>query len=327
VKRREFIALAGVLAVTRPLSARAQQPSVHLPTIGFLAPSTADIGRSRVAVFSERLAQLGWIDGATVSIIYRWADGRVERFSELAAELVRLKADLIVTWGTETAVAVKKATALVPIVFTVVGDPVGSGLVAALSRPGGNVTGLSTQHADVAGKRLELLREVISDLKHLAILANMGNSGAKMEVNQVEAAARGLAIETRTLDFRRAQDVAPAMQSLNGRAQALYVVGDALANTNQMRINTLALAARLPTMHGFREIVATGGLLSYAPNFVDLFRRTADLSDKILRGAKPADIPVEQPLRFDLVINLVTATALGLTIPTTLLARADEVIE
>jgi putative ABC transport system substrate-binding protein len=325
MRRREFT--AGIVTATVFPLAVGAQPTSPLPTIGFLGPSTADIARSRVTVFSERLAQLGWVDGRTVSIIYRWANGRAERFGEMARELVQLKIDLIVTWGTETAVAVKQATNSIPIIFTVVGDPVGSGLVAALSRPGGNATGLSTQHGDVAGKRLELLREVIGDIKQLAILANTGNSGVALELQQVKAAARELGIETLTLEFRRAEDISPAIQSLNGRAQALYVVADALVNTNRVRINTLTLSARLPAVHGFREIVVAGGLLSYAPNFLDLFRRAADLSDKVLRGANPSDIPVEQPIRFDLVINLITAKALGLDVPASVLARADEVIE
>jgi putative tryptophan/tyrosine transport system substrate-binding protein len=326
MRRREFIGFVGGAAVTWPFSARSQ-PAAQVPTIGFLGPSTADTARSRVAAFSERLARLGWVDGQTVSIVYRWADGRADRFSELADELIRLRPNLIVTWGTETAVAVKKVSAAIPMVFTVVGDPVGSGLVASLSQPGGNVTGLSTQHADAAGKRLELLREVVGDLKRLSVLANIGNSGGVLELQQVEVAGRKLGIEITRLEFRRAEDIASAVQSISGRTQALYVVADALVNTNRTRINTLTLAARLPTMHGFREIVVEGGLMSYGPNFLDLFRRTADLCDKILRGVKPADIPVEQPIRFDLVINLITAKALGLAVSSSVLARADEIIE
>jgi putative tryptophan/tyrosine transport system substrate-binding protein len=232
-----------------------------------------------------------------------------------------------VTWGTETAIAVKRATSIIPIVFTIVGDPVGSGLVASLARPGGNATGLSTQHADTASKRVGLLREVIPDLHEFAILADAGNPGALQEAHEVEAAARALAMETFLTAFRSAAEIAPAINSIGGRGQALYVVADALVNTNRVRINTLTLAARLPTMHGFREIVEAGGLLSDAPNFLDLFRRTAEIVDKVLHGAKPRDIPVEEPVKFDLIVNLVTAKALGLTVPETLLARADQVIE
>ena len=197
----------------------------------------------------------------------------------------------------------------------------------ALARPGGNVTGLSIQATDLAGKRLELLREVVPGLRRLAIMANVGNPAAVLEMREVQAAARTLGLDATTLEIRRAEDIAPAFEALKGRAEALYVVGDPLVNTNRIRINTLALGARLPTMYGIREYVEAGGLMSYGPNFPDLFRRAADYVDKILRGAKPADLPVEQPTKFDLVINLTTAKALGLEVPPTLLARADEVIE
>ena len=195
------------------------------------------------------------------------------------------------------------------------GDPVGTGLVASLARPGGNVTGLSIQQTDLAGKRLELLREVVPGLRRLAIMANVGNPAAVLEMGEVQAAARTLGLEVATFEIRRAEDIAPAFEALKGRADALYVCSDPLVITNRIRINTLALGARLPTMYGIREYVEAGGLMSYGPNFPDLFRRAADYVDKILRGAKPADIPVEQPTKFDLVINLTTAKALGLDDP------------
>ena len=201
--------------------------------------------------------------------------------------------------------AAKQATSVIPIVFAVAADPVGTGLVASLARPGGNVTGLSIQATDLAGKRLELLREVVPGLRRLAIMANVGNPGAVLEMGEVQAAARTLGLEVATLEIRRAEDIAPAFEALKGRAEALYVCGDPLVNANRIRINTLALGARLPTMlRLFGSIVEAGGLMSYGPNFPDLFRRAADYVDKILRGAKPADIPVEQPTKFDLVINL-----------------------
>jgi putative ABC transport system substrate-binding protein len=275
----------------------------------------------------QRLGKLGWIDGQTVAIEYRWADGDTKRFAKLAADFVRLKVDVIATWGTETAVAAKQATSVIPIVFTVVGDPVGSGLVASLARPGGNVTGLSTQHDDSAGKRLELLHEVVPNARRLAIMGNTGNSGTALEMRAVQAAAPTLGLDVITVEIRRSEDIAPGIEALKGRVEALYVAGDAFVNTNRNRINGLALAARLPTMHGFREIVEAGGLMSYAPNYLELFRRAADYVNKILRGAKPSDIPVEQPTKFDFTINLTTAKALGLTVPPTLLALADEVIE
>ena len=279
------------------------------------------------AAFVQRLRELGWIEGRTVAIEYRWAEGRSERFAEIAAEFVRLKVDVIVTTWNRAVLAAKQATSVIPIVFALAGDPVGSGLVASLARPGGNVTGLSVQQTDLAGKRLELLREVVPGLRRLAIMANVGYPDAVLEMGEVQAAARTLGLEVVTLEIRRAEDIAPAFEALKGRADALYVCTDALVNTNRIRINTLALGARLPTMHGIREYVEAGGLMSYGANFPDLFRRAADYVDKILRGAKPADIPVEQPTKFDLVINLTTAKALGLDVPPTLLARADEVIE
>jgi ABC-type uncharacterized transport system substrate-binding protein len=300
---------------------------VRRPTIGFLGSLTPLVESQRVAAFVQRLRELGWIEGRTVAIEYRWGEGRNERFEEIAAEFVRLKVDVIVTAGTPPVVAAKQATSVIPIVSAVMGDPVGAGLVASLARPGGNVTGLSNQTRDLVGKRLELLREIISGIGRLAILANVGNSSAVLEMGEVQGTAQTLGLEVFKLDIRRAEDIAPAFAKLKDRAQALYVTTDALVNTNRLRINTLALAARLPTMHASREHVEAGGLISYGPNVPDLYRRSAEFVDKILRGMMPADIPVEQPTKFDLVINLITAKALGLEVPPTLLARADEVIE
>jgi putative ABC transport system substrate-binding protein len=275
----------------------------------------------------QRLRELGWIEGRTVAVEVRWAEGRNERFAEIAAEFVRLKVDVIVTAGTAAVVTAKQATSVIPIVFAVAGDPVGTGLVASLARPGGNVTGLSNQSADLAGKRLELLREVVPSLRRLAILANAGSPIGVLEMREAQAAARTLGFEVATVEIRRAQDIAPAFDALKGPADALYVCSDPLVTTNRVRINTLALGARLPTMFGLREYVEAGGLMSYGPNQADLYRRAADYVDKILRGAKPADIPVEQPTKFYLIINLTAAKALGLTIPESFLLRADEVIE
>jgi putative ABC transport system substrate-binding protein len=324
MRRRAFLTLLGGAAAAWPLAARAQQRS---PTIGFLGPSTASVARERIAIFTQRLRELGWVEGQTLAIAYRWADGKTALFAPLAAELVALKVDVIVTWGTATAVAVKQATSAIPAVFAVVGDPVGSGLVASLARPGGNITGLSTQHADAVGKRLDLLRETVPDLRRLAIMANAGNAGALQEMRECEQAARGLGIEVVKAEVRRSEDIRPAVEALRDRAQAVYVTSDALMNTSRITISGAALAARLPTMHGFRDIVEAGGLLSYGPSYPEQFRRAAEYVDRILRGAKPVDLPVEQPTRFELVINLKTAKALGLEVPPTLLARADEVIE
>jgi ABC-type uncharacterized transport system substrate-binding protein len=269
----------------------------------------------------------GWIEGRTVTIEYRWAEGRSERLAEIAAEFVRLKVTIIVTAGTAAVIAAKQATSAIPIVFATAGDPVGTGLVTSLARPGGNVTGLSNQSADLPGKRLDLLREVLPNLRRLAIMANVGNPIGVLEMGEVRAATRTLGLEEAILELRRAEDIGPAIESVKGRADALYVVTDPLVNTHRSRINTLALGARLPTIHGERGYVEAGGLVSYGPNSPDLFRRAGDYANKILCGSKPADLPVEQPTRFDLVINLKTANALGLTIPPSLLARADQVIE
>ena len=326
LKRREFITmLGGAAAAAWPLAARAQQAG-KLPTIGFLGASTASAWSHLVAAFVQRLRELGWIEGRNIAIDYRWAEGRSERYAEIAPEFVRLKVDVIVTAGVAV-IAAKQATSVIPIVFAVAADPVGIGLVASLARPGGNVTGLSTLAADLAGKRLELLREVVPGLGRLAIMGDVGYPASVLEMGEVQAAARTLGLKVVPLEIRRAEDIAPAFDALKGRPDALYVCTDALTDTNRIRINTLAQGARLPTMHGFREQVEAGGLMSYGANFPDLFRRAAEYVDKILRGAKPADIPVEQPTKFDLTVNLTTAKARGLTVPPTLLARADEVIE
>jgi putative tryptophan/tyrosine transport system substrate-binding protein len=326
MKRRQFITLLGGAAAAWPLTARAQQPGM-LPTIGYLGSATPATQGQWVAAFVQRLRELGWIEGRTIAIEYRWAEGRAERAAEIAAELVQRKVDVIVTSGTAVVVAAMRATSVIPIVFAAAGDPVGTGLVASLARPGGNVTGLSNQVPDLAGKRLELLREIVPGLGQLAILANVGNPLVVLDMREVQATARTLGLEVITLEIQRGEDIVPAFEALNGHEEALYVVFDALVNTHRIRINTLALAARLPTMHMFREGVEVGGLMSYGANFPDMYRRAADYVDKILRGTKPADIPVEQPTKFDLIINLTTAKALGLEVPPTLLARADEVIE
>jgi putative ABC transport system substrate-binding protein len=326
VKRREVIALLGGAAAAWPLAARAQQAG-KLPTIGFLGSATPLIESQRVAAFVQHLHQLGWIENRNVAIEYRWAEGRTERFTELAAEFARLKVDLVVASTTLAVIAAKQATSVIPIVIATANDPVGTGLVASLARPGGNVTGLSNQFADTAAKRLELLREVVPSLRRLAILGNVGNPGAVLDMREAQAAASAVALEAANFEIRRAEDIAPVLEALKSRADALYVSSDPLVNTNRIRLNTLVLGARLPTMHGVRDYVEAGGLMSYGPSIVDQYRRAADYVDKILRGTKPGDIPVEQPTKFELVINLTTAKALGLTIPEPFLLRADEVIE
>jgi putative ABC transport system substrate-binding protein len=329
MQRRAFITLVGTLvggaALAWPLLARAQPPA-KLPTIEFLGTATAQAWSHWTPAFVQRLHELGWVENRTIAIEYRWSEGRTEHYAEIAAEFVRLKVDVIVT--SEISVpAAKQATSTIPIIFALGTDPIGRGLVSSLSRPGGNVTGLSMQSSDAAAKRLGLLREMVPGLRKLAILVNVADPSMVLELGNVQAAARTIGIEATTLEIRRAEDIVHVFEALAVRTEALYVVPDPLTNSNRIRINTLALTSRLPTIYGYREYVEAGGLMSYGANLPDLFRRAADLVDKILRGARPADIPVEQPTRFDLVINLTTAKALGLTVPPMLLARADEVIE
>jgi putative ABC transport system substrate-binding protein len=326
LNRREFIALPVGAAIAWPLAARAQQ-AAKLPTIGFLGSATPTSWSPWLTVFVQRLHELGWTEGRNVAIEVRWGEGRSGRFSEIAAEFVRLKVDVIVTGG-QAALAVKQATSVIPIIFAVAADPVGSGLVRSLARPGSNATGLSMGSADVVGKRVELLREVVPSLSRLAILANASYSATVLEMDEARKAARTLGLEAIPVGIRQTEDILLAFETLiRSGAQALYVCTDPLVSLNLARINTLALGGRLATMHGVREYVEAGGLMSYGANFPDLFRRAAELVDKVLRGTQPADIPVEQPTKFDLVINLTTARALGLEIPPSLLARADQVIE
>jgi putative ABC transport system substrate-binding protein len=324
MKRREFIALLGGAAAAWPLEARAQQP--RIPIIGFLGASTQANWTDWTAAFVQRLRELGWVEGRTVTIEYRWADGRSERYAEFAVEFVRLKADVIVTVGSP-AVVLRQLTSTIPIVFAMATDPLGTGLVASLAQPGGNFTGLSIQSRELAGKRIELLREVVPGLRRLAIIGDFASSNVPLEIGEAQTAARTLGLDAEVLEIRRAEDIAPAFATISKDVQALYVAPSPLVNANHARINTLALGARLPTIHPFRDYLGTGGFMSYGANNVDLFRRSAEYVDKILRGAKPADLPVQQPTKFDLIVNLTTAKALGLKISESFLLRADEVIE
>jgi putative ABC transport system substrate-binding protein len=325
MRRREFIALLAGSTAAWPLAARAQ--AAKMPMIGFMGSGTQAAQSQWTSAFLDRLRELGWTDGRNIAIEYRWAEGRNERFAEIADELVRLKVDVIVTHNTPGSLAAKKATSVIPIVFATAGDPVGTGIVASLARPGGNITGLSAQAPDAVERRLELLREVVPGLRRLAVLSDVDSPLTVLETSEVQKAARRLAIEVAAFGIRRDQDIAGAFEAFRDRAEALYVTANPISFTNRIRINTFALAARLPTMYVVREYVEAGGLMSYGPNWPSMWRRAADLVDKILRGAKPADIPVEQPTRFDLVLNLTTAKALGLKIPDKLLALANEVIE
>ena len=324
MRRREFITLLGGAAASWPLAVRAQQAG-KLPTIGFLG-ADASAFSPWTAAFVARLRELGWIEGSTIAIEYRWSQGRTERYTEIAAEFVRLKVDVIVTVGSAVPV-VRQATAVIPIVFAVGIDPVGSGLVASLAQPGGNVTGLSIQANELAGKRLEFARQLVPRLYRLAIMFNVGNAQPVLEMGETQAAARMLGLEVVPLVIQRAEDIAPAFQTLKTRADALYVAVDQLMVANRTNILTSALGARLPTIFSTGDFVKAGALMSYRPSYTERFRHSADYVDKILRGTKPGDLPVDQPTKFELVINLKTAKALGLTIPQSLLQRADEIIQ
>jgi putative ABC transport system substrate-binding protein len=395
MRRRDFISLVGGAAVAWPLAVRAQQ-SARLPTIGFLGANTASAQREWTDAFVQRLRELDWIDGRTVAIEYRWAEGRTERFGEIATEFVRLKVDVIVTQGTPAVIAAKQATSLIPIIFASAGNPVATGLVASLARPGGNVTGLSSQGSDTVGKRYELLREIVPGLRRLAILGNVDNPQTALEMGEAQAAARVLGLEPTIYEIRRAEDIASAFERIKGRADALDIATDPLTLTHRGRIHTFAVAQRMPTtavfrefveagadgvqvnvlragtdgeidaafdtfarqhiealvvssstffdtrrskilalterhaipaIYQFREYAAAGGLMSYGIDLPRVYHKIGAYTGRILKGEKPAELPVVQPTKFELVINLKTAKALGLTIPDKLLALADEVIE
>jgi putative tryptophan/tyrosine transport system substrate-binding protein len=324
IGRRRLIAGTGAFAAY-PSVLSAQQPA-KLPIIGFLTGggSTA-IANERNAATVQRLRELGWIEGRTIGFEYRWAEANFDRALEIANEFVRLKVDIIFTSSTPTTIAAKRATSTIPIVFVATADPVRSSLVASLAWPGGNATGISNQTSDLAGKRLGLLREVLPNLQRLAVLANPENVGAMLEFHEVQSAAGAMGVAVVPLEIRRGNDIPIIFSDL--KADALYIVIDPLTTTQFIRINTLSISAKLPTMFGSKEFVEAAGFISYGADFKAIWQHGADYIDKILHGAKPADLPVEQPTKFELAINLTTAKVLGLTIPTALLARADEVIE
>src|SRR6476469_6660050 len=320
MRRRDLITLFGGVAAIWPLSAKAQQPSKR-PTIGFLGANASGFA-PWVSAFVARMRELGWVDGRTIAIEYRWSEGRPERYAEIAAEFVRLNVDVILTVGSAVPI-VRQSTTIIPIVFAVAIDPVGSGLVASLAKPGGNATGLSIQANELAGKRLEFLREAMPQLRRLAILFNADNTQPVLEMGEAQAEARRLGIEIIPLAIRRAEDIAPAFQNLKTKADAVYAAVDQLIVANRPRILALAVGEQLPTICSERDFVKAGALMSYGPSYSELFRHSADYVDKILHGTKPSDIPVEQPTKFELVINLMTANAIGIKVPPTLLARAD----
>ena len=306
IRRRDFITLLGGAAAW-PLAARGQQAD-EVRRVGLLlAIADGPVGQAYARAFEQQLQRQGWTVGRNLTIEVRWGEGQVEHFAEIVAEFVRLKVDVIVTTGTPAALLAKQATSVIPVVFTQSGDPIGTGLITSLARPGGNLTGLSNQNRDAAGKRVEFLREMDPGLRRLAILANVDNPSVVLKRAEVEQAARKLGLDVTELEFRREEEIAPALSSLSGPGLALYVLGDSVTRINARRINTLALAARLPTMHEARDQVEAGGLMSYAERITEQYQRAADYVDKILRGAKPGDLPAEQPNKLDLVINMTTA--------------------
>jgi putative ABC transport system substrate-binding protein len=324
MKRREFITLLGGAAGAWPLVAGAQSERVR--TIGYLNPGQPV--PQMYAPFVEALRQLGWIEGKNLIVDDRYSDNDVERLHQLAAELVRLNVDVIVATGTLGPLAAKRATTKIPIVMTAAGDPLGTGLVASLARPGGNVTGMSLMAPDLGGKRLEILKEIVPALSRVAVLWNAANPYPALVYRQTESAAGQLGIEVHSFEVRAAGDLEGALKAAMERGPgALITVEDPLMLTYRNRISEFAAMNRLPSLFGLREYVEAGGLIAYGADLADLNRRAAVYVDKILKGVKPSDLPVQQPTKFQLVINLKTARALNVEIPPTLLARADQVIE
>jgi len=327
MRRRDFIKLLGGTAVAWPLATRAQQAE-RVRRVGVLMNSAnGAFGQPRAGAFQQELQRLGWIDDRNIAVEYRWGEDRFEQFAAIVAEFVRLDVDVIVTVGTPATLCAKEATSVIPIVFVGSRDPVRTGLVASLERPGGNITGISNQNPNIAGRRIKLLQDIVPDLSRLAILANADDVSGALEVQDATQAAGALGIDVIASEIRLAEDIAPALANLHGPALALYVVADALTNTHANEINALALTARLPTIYAFRQLLEGGGLLSFGLDGLAQYRGAAALVDKILRGVWPADIPVAPPAKLELAVNLNTAKALGLTVPPTLLAIADEIIE
>ncbi len=318
------LALAILLA---PVVADAQ-PSARVPRIGYLGNSSPSLEPDLVEAFQQGLRNLGYVEGQTIVIEYRWAEGGYDRFPDLVADLIRLKVEVIVTAGTPGTLAAKQATKTIPIVMAVAGDAVGAGLVASLARPGGNVTGLTTMAQDLEEKRLELLKDVVPGLSRVGVLWNLANPLSPIIFKQTQIAAQALGLTVQTLDVRGVEEFEDAFAIIaRERPDALIMSADRFLLTHRKRIVEFIAKHRLPTMYPYREFVIEGGLMSYSPSYTDSFRRAATFVDKILKGTKPADLPVERPMKFELVINLKTAKALGITIPPIILFQADEVIQ
>jgi putative ABC transport system substrate-binding protein len=326
VRRREFITLLGG-AAGWPLIARAQQPG-KVPRIGVLLAGTPASFSLRARALREGLQDLGYVEGKTIAIEWKWGHDRVEELPQLAAELVRLKVDVMVTAGTPAAKALKGATRTIPIIMAIIGDPVAAGLVESLARPGGNATGLSIVAPELSGKRLQLLKEIVPGVSAVAVISNAANPQSQIELREMQVAAQTLDLQLHPIQVSADTSSDNAFEKLSKEPiQALIVLTDAILYSQRSRIVALAAGKRLPAMYFFRDFVQEGGLMSYAPSDSDLFRRAATYVDRVLKGANPGDLPVEQPTKFELIINLKAATTLGLQIPDKLLAIADEVIE
>jgi putative ABC transport system substrate-binding protein len=327
MRRRKFVALLGGVAAGWPFAARAQHGG-KIPRVGFMGNSTAALEANLIGPFREGLREHGYEEGRNVEIVFRWAEGRYERFPALIAELIAANVDVIVTAGTPAALAVKTATSTVPVVLAAVGDPVGTGIVPNLARPGGNITGLSAIAPDLEGKRLELLREVVPHLAHVAFFLNPATEFHTASMRQALAAAKALNIKLKPSEVRKSEDLDAAFAStVKEKPDGLLILADRIYVHNRQRIMDFATEHRLPSVSAYRELVEAGGLTSYGPSYEEMHRRAADYVDRILKGARPGDLPVEQPTKFTLIVNLKAAKALGLEVPPTLVARADEVIE
>src|SRR5215813_4301968 len=327
--RRAFITVVGASILAGPLAAETQQAG-KVPRMGFLSLTSPSDRPPLLDAFRQRLRELGWVEDQNIVIDYRYAQDRVDRLPDLAAELVRLKVDLIVaSAGTQAATAAKNATGTIPIVMIYVRDPVGTGLIASLARPGGNVTGVSgSAGLEMFAKQLELLKETVPKLRRVAILSNPDNAYHQLAIREVNIAARSLGVQLQLLEARGPNEFDGAFAAMaKERVGALLVVSDTIFNSHRTRLADLAARSRLPAAYGVRESVEAGGLMSYGPTLLDSYRRAATYVDQILRGTKPAELPVEQPTTYELVINMKTGKALGLTIPPSLLQRADEVIQ
>jgi putative ABC transport system substrate-binding protein len=327
MRRRKFIALLGGVVAAWPFAARAQHGG-KIPRVGFMGNSTAALEANLIGPFREGLRERGYEEGRNVEIVFRWAEGRYERFPDLIAELIAANVDIIVTAGTPATLAVKKATSTVPVVMAAIGDPVGTGIVPNLARPGGNITGLSAIAPDLEGKRLELLREVVPHLAHVAFFLNPANEFHTVSLRQALAAAQALNIKLQPREVRKSEDLDAAFAAIvKEKPDGLLILADRIFLHNRQRMMDFAIEHRLPSVNAYRELVEAGGLISYGPSYEEMHRRAADYVDRILKGARPGDLPVEQPTRFTLIVNLKAAKALGLEVPPTLVARADEVIE